>query len=47
MSNKRKAACPFARELKHLMESIDNLKLTWIKIIWYKGGKFGGWVSGN
>ena len=46
MSNKRKAS-PFAREMKRYMESLDELKLTWMKILPYKGGKFGGWVSEN
>ena len=46
MTNKRKAK-PFAERMKHLMESIDELKLSWIKIIPYKGGRFGGWVSEN
>ena len=46
MSNKRKAG-PFAREMKKYMESLEELKLTWIKILPYKGGRFGGWVSEN
>jgi hypothetical protein len=46
MSNKRKAS-PFAREMKQYLESLDELKLTWIKILPYKGGRFGGWVSEN
>ncbi len=46
MSNKRKAS-PFAREMKQYMESLEGIKLTWIKILPYKGGKFGGWVSEN
>lgn len=46
MTNKRKAT-PFAREMTQYMKSLEALKLTWIKILPYKGGRFGGWVSEN
>jgi hypothetical protein len=46
MSNKRKMA-PFVRAMKKQFESLDKLKLSWIKTLPYKAGKFGGWVSEN
>jgi hypothetical protein len=46
MANKRKAD-PFARQMKDLLFSVEELKLSWIKILAYRGGKFGGWVSEN
>ena len=46
MSNKRKAS-PFVREMEQYIRSLEELKLTWIKILPYKGGRFGGWVSEN
>jgi hypothetical protein len=46
MSNKRKME-PFVRAMKTQFESLDKLKLSWIKTLPYKAGKFGGWVSEN
>jgi hypothetical protein len=46
MSNKRKMA-PFVRAMKKQFDSLDKLKLSWIKILPYKAGKFGGWISEN
>jgi hypothetical protein len=46
MSNKRKHKA-FIREIEPYMKSIDDLKLTWMKLLPYKGGRFGGWVSEN
>jgi hypothetical protein len=47
MANKRKSTS-FAKEMKKIMESLDELKLSWLKILPYKeSGKFGGWVSEN
>jgi hypothetical protein len=46
MSNKRKNKA-FVREIEPCMKSIDNLKLTWMKLLPHKGGTFGGWVSKN
>jgi hypothetical protein len=47
MANKRKSTS-FAKEMTKIMESLDHLKLSWLKILPYKeSGKFGGWVSEN
>ena len=46
MSKKCKES-PFVRQMKGRLESIDALKLSWLKVLPYKGGKFGGWVSEN
>jgi hypothetical protein len=46
MSNKRKHKA-FIRENESYMKSIDDLKLTWMKLLPCKGGRFGGWVSKN
>jgi hypothetical protein len=46
MSNKRKMS-PFVRAMKTQLNSIEKLKLSWMKTLPYKKGKFGGWVSEN
>ena len=46
MSNKRKMA-PFVRAMKKQFYSLDKLKLSWIKVLPHKAGKFGGWISEN
>ena len=46
MANKRKMN-PFVQAMKQQFESIDELKLSWIKTLPYKAGRFGGWVSEN
>jgi hypothetical protein len=46
MSNKRKMK-PFVRAMTTQFESLDKLKLSWMKTLPYKAGKFGGWVSEN
>ena len=46
MCNKQKMN-PFVRAMKSHFQSIDKLKLLWMKTLEYKAGKFGGWVSEN
>ena len=46
LTRQRKAA-PFARKMKGMLESIQELNLSWCLVLPYKGGKFGGWVSEN
>ena len=46
MSNKRKMK-PFVRAMTTQFESLDKLKLSWMKTLPHKAGKFGGWVSEN
>ena len=46
MCNKRKMK-PFVRAMESQFLSIDKLKLSWMKTLPYKAGKFGGWVSEN
>ena len=41
----RGAGATFVRYTKGILESIQNLKLSWCKAIPYKNGKLGGWVS--
>ena len=44
---KKHKAKPFLRKMKGMLESIHELNLSWLPILPYKGGKFGGWVSEN
>jgi len=44
---KKHKAQPFVRKMKGMMESINELNLSWLPILPFKGGKFGGWVSEN
>jgi hypothetical protein len=46
MTKKHKGT-PFVRQMKGMLESVQQLNLSWCPILPYKGGKFGGWVSGN
>jgi hypothetical protein len=46
MSNKRKMS-PFVRAMTTQLDSIEKLKLSWMKTLPCKAGKFGGWVSEN
>ena len=46
MCNKRRMN-PFVRAMESQFQSIGKLKLSWMKTLPYKAGKFGGWVSEN
>jgi hypothetical protein len=46
MTKKNKGK-PFVREMKGTLESVQELNLSWCPTLPYKGGRFGGWVSGN
>jgi hypothetical protein len=46
MTKKHKGK-PFVRQMKGMLESVQELNLSWCPILPYKGGRFGGWVSGN
>jgi hypothetical protein len=45
--SKKQKARPFLKQMKGMLESIQELNLSWLPILPYKGGKFGGWVSEN
>ena len=38
---------PFVRETKDVLQSIEDLCLSWCKVQPFTGGRFGGWVSEN
>jgi hypothetical protein len=45
--SKKYKARPFLQQMKGMLESVSELNLSWLPILPYKGGKFGGWVSEN
>ncbi len=46
MSEKGKKAS-FIAEIKGILESVEELQLSWCRVIAFPGGKLGGWVSEN
>jgi hypothetical protein len=46
LKNKGKSPA-FIKETAKLLEWVEDLKLSWCKVIPYRGGKLGGWVSEN
>jgi hypothetical protein len=44
---KKQKAKPFLHEMKGMLESVQELNLSWSPVLPCKGGKCGGWVSEN